>query len=77
MSADIEGRIVKKVFLDVTIYCYEVVGADNIIKKKPVAFLMIETNDPDTRIFPLGYIPAGSWTHLVAETQMKDQRNLE
>ena len=66
--------IVKKVFFEVNLFNYAI--ENDVVKKKPIAFLIVETNDPDTRIMPMGANPEGEYISIHAEIIKKDQRNM-
>ena len=63
--------IIKKVFFEVNLFNYAI--ENDIVKKKPIAFLIVETNDPDTIIMPIGANPNGDWVSIHAEILKKDQ----
>jgi len=68
------GEIINKVFFEVELFAYHT--EENIIRKRPIAFLVVETNDPETTIMPIGVDPGGEWFSMEAYITKKDQRNL-
>ena len=56
---------------------FDYVVKNNIVIKKPVATLIVETDDPNTKIIPLAVRHEGDWIGATAEISKKDQRNIQ
>ncbi len=67
-------KATRKVFFEVDLFTY--FTEKDITVRKPIAFFVVETSDPDTKIIPVAANPQGTWTIMEARVSTKNQRGL-